>query len=141
MDNVDSKSMYLSIPPIKAIDGEYGDHSSFFGFKQIGFHSGKSFGEWWKVYFKERVAIVKVHFYNRQDCCSERSNNLSINALTTTNGLTTEKLCANTGIMENVPDKMFYCETLGTLADELKVMNQIDMHLVILEVLVYGWDL
>ena len=142
MDYVDSKSTYSSFQsPIKVIDGEYGDHSNFLEFKAIGFISDRSLGEWWKVHFKERVAIVKVHFYNRKDNYSERSNNLLIKALTTTNGVTTEKLCANTGIMENVPDKMFYCETPGIPADELKVMNQINNYMNFCELIIYGWVL
>ena len=140
ISSVSSKSDYGYTSPTKIIDGSF-DHSTYTEFNQICFHSSQSFGEWWKATFRERVAIVKVHFYNRQDGSSQRSNNLLIIAVTTTNGVTTEKLCANTGTMENVPDKMFYCETPGTPADEVKVMNQINNYMNFCELIIYGWVL
>ena len=140
MNYTSSKSTFGVTTTNQVIDGLY-EHTNAPEFDQVCFHSARSVGEWWKVHFIERVAIVKVHFYNRKDCCTERSNNLLIKAVTNTNGVATETLCVNTGIMENIPDKIFHCETPGTLADEIKVINEIYEFLNVCEVIVYGWVL
>ena len=87
-------------------------------------HTNHGPSQWWKAKFNRTVAINYVHFYNRLDAVQARSSDLLIKALLTNNGLTTGTLCANTGDMDGVDDKIFYCKTPGTLADELMIINK-----------------
>ena len=101
----------------KAIDGIYEnkDSSELFA---VCFHVYPIKKAWWKVEFKNIVYIYYVRFYNRKDCCTERSSNLVI---TTYTSESEQYLCAYTGYMTGVFDKVFHCKTPLKGANVLRI--------------------
>ena len=91
----------------KAIDGIY-KHKNSSDMWVVCVHTYPTKKAWWKVEFKNIVLIHYVRFYNRKDCCTERANNLVI---TTYTSESEQHLCANTGDMTGVFDKIFHCKT------------------------------
>ena len=110
---------------------------------KICVHSGHASKQWWKVEFKKRVVIHHIHFYNRPpDNYSRRSSNMAIKALLIDNNkISVTTICAYTGEMADVLEKIFFCREPETLADELLFDENKDNAINFCEIIPYGHTL
>ena len=145
VSEVTQSTAFANVDPYNIIDGKIYNSSVFSEYSKYCMHTDHHQNEWLKLHFKKRVVIVFIHFFNRVNIkFSYRSNNLVMKALLdNADQEQTETFCANTGIMNNVRDKIFRCEKPDTLADEFLVINNKgDIEpLNICELNIYGFEL
>ena len=143
MTSASQSTMYENMDPNNGYDGNTTSYPwSTFKNRCVHTHNQDNVKQWWKVRFKQRVLLTRVHFYNRGKCCWGRSSHLLIKALLTENGVTSDIICANTGDMDSIVDKIFQCRLQRTPADELMILDTKNNNaLNFCEVIAYGFVL
>ena len=120
MGTASQKTIYQLGIPENGIDGQI--QTPGIGFYQVCVHTTNTELEWWKVEFIQLVEIDHIHLYTFTGS-SIRNDNLLILAILNIDSNSIETLCANTGIMNTIVDKIFHCQKPVKPANELKLIN------------------
>ena len=86
--------------PSLAVDGDLTPHAHYKGGSASEFHSRGGSGYWWQVDLQREFPISKVVYYNRTDCCSNRSAGMRFQLLDSAKKVvyTSPGFAANTSI-------------------------------------------